>query len=429
MRATDVAATDRLAAMTVSGTVIAEEERRAREILAAAGCSWLPTYSNTKVTVAGAQPRKRIPAGNTHAVMASDMFVIEVDDEAHGLPLYQDLLEECPPTLSWRSRRGPKVIFRLPSGAQRLQHGALLFSGVEVLTNKVMAPGSTVDGFYVTTTALRPIATIDVDLADMLATFAPATTAPPSRMTFQVKEHRWGPGARRRRAAGRAPGSDKPSASDVPDAALERRASWLAESRRYHRFRAQYSLALQMQRFAESFESFVELVTTNSVGANLQGKGDPRARLSRTWESAGREVQTSAQFAFTASPESRAVQGRPDEAHVWLAHTRQRIEEALVGQRRPSPAAHAAGHAPRQLDRTVRTRLPPRSGPDAGVPGQHLQQSAEKVPGPHGGPSVPPHPPRTTGPSGEEHVLGAVDQRQSSYYSPSALGLFYAPHL
>ncbi len=272
----------------------------------------------------GAESIRRIPTGNAHVVLATGLFIIEVDDELAGLPLYEELVEDLPASLSWRSRRGPKTVFRLPSGARCLRHGAELLSGLEILTDKAMAPGSTVDGFYVHTVALRPIATVDSQIADSLAELVPATTAPRAPMSFVVREHAWSPGARRSRPAGHAPAE---RAAGEPDrAALELRASWLAESRPRHRHQAQYRVALQMQRFNEDFESFLELVISNPVGGNLQGKGDPRIRLSKTWQSAGQEVRTSPPRDVDAPAEARAMHGKPQEAEVWLAHTRERVQ-------------------------------------------------------------------------------------------------------
>lgn len=273
--------------MTRSTALIGETELRARQMLADAGCSWLSAYRNSKVIPAGTQPKIRIPTGNAHVVLAPDLVIIEVDDEPTGLPLFEALVDDVP-TLGWRSRRGPKVVLRLPPGAQRLRHGVALLSGLEILTDRAMAPGSTVKGFYLETVALRPIATIDPDMAVELAQLAPASDVSRRRMTFVAREHAWSPGARRSRAGGRA-ASEQPAAAQPDRAALDRRATWLAESRPRHRYQAQYRLALQMQRFGEDFESFVELVIANPVGGNLKGKGDPRTRLSRTWENAGRE--------------------------------------------------------------------------------------------------------------------------------------------
>lgn len=295
-------------------------ERQLRKTLLDAGCLWIPARYNTKIMPKGGVATGRVPQGNAHVVLAADLIVPEVDDETEGLEFFEELIDEFVLTPGWRSLRGPKVVLRLPPGAQPLEHGAVLHPGVELLTERLMAPGSTVDGVYLEAfNAYNPIITVSEKFAATLAELAPAREPQRTALTFMVEEDEWGPRGRRERAAGRSPAAHP---RRLPAESAAQRHEWLAESRRYHRHRAQMKIALQMRRLGERFEEFVELVTSNPVGGNLKGRGRPAVRLLKTWQKAGAEIALSTWR--SASPGSARVaghDGRRPEAEHWLRHS------------------------------------------------------------------------------------------------------------
>jgi hypothetical protein len=308
----------------------------ARRMFADGRRRFVSCYANSKAQIGtGDQRQVAIPAGNGHVMLSPGLVALDADTDT-GRWFFDELIESLPDTLMQQTRRGPQAVFRLPDGIA-LRSNPELFSGLELLTVKIMAPGSTVAGHFYEVIALRPIATLPEMTAKLFANIPgaigpdPTIAAPeaePKSSTLTVENFdQWSPDKRRARArAERGAGRSRVFTGDIPDD-LKQLVDVLAQTTvPGQRSQAGYSIALIMFRYGRTDDDVLQVIRNNPIRALERHKG---ASFERFFHN-NICKPAHAEIARTSGPltprenhprQWRADYGKPHQAHHWGAVT------------------------------------------------------------------------------------------------------------
>lgn len=310
---------------------VADVELETRLMLHDAGFRWLPCFPNSKAfrkDVDIARPWAKVPTGNAQMLFPPGYIAVDVDSQA-ALELYSHVVDALPPTLEISCRRGPKA-FYLTHGAKQLQGAAeFLRPGLELLTDRCVAPGSIVENVYYATTALRPIAQLTEVETDWFADIVGVATVPPgnrgTHYSFVVEDvDHYGPAKRHERLTADRHCVASPSTLNY---------GLLQETRVGSRGWAMWVFALQSARAARSFEEYEADVLSAPVGKKAREKG-PRWLRAMVWDKAAAIVAATASRAPSmpwTPAVSRLKYGDEGRARMWADHW-----TGEVAQRPPS---------------------------------------------------------------------------------------------
>jgi hypothetical protein len=221
-------------------------------------------------------------------------------DSEQGVALLRSF--DLPDTLTLRGRFYDRLLFRFPLEV-RFDQQVRVRPGLDVITGRMLAPGSTYEGITYRVVSDAPIAELPREIARLLQPDCPRH---PLNLEFVVgpapAEQSRRTAAANRRAAGRtaraASRSTAPSAQKSSSAArctgdsMAKRQAWLATTHDGSRYRALGSLACQMYSFGETYEEFEALVKAHPVRSKLKGQS-PNWLRRHIWDTAVAKVEQS----------------------------------------------------------------------------------------------------------------------------------------
>lgn len=265
---------------------MADPERLARRRLFDMGARLAPCKPGTKERLwRGSHMASQLLGGDALITVPAGHVVFDVDS-----PDAQELLAmlDLPPTLTLGSRRGARLLFRLPPGITLTQQIKLL-TDLDLLTACFVAPGSVVDGHYYNVVADLPIAELPRSIAEGIRSLQNGPV-PLKPLIFTCSDAMASTRAtaadnRRRRALAARGRSDRLARRDGTSGAdaAQRREGWLNEDVDGRRHQALRSLACQMLRLGETYEAYDRLVRAHPVASKLVGQS--HGWLRALWDS------------------------------------------------------------------------------------------------------------------------------------------------